>query len=570
MALDFTTLHKSAGMKMYRLLQRFGRKHKIEDMDYLLAGILREVEYGSARLSIEGKRMRILGDRGTTMSPDKMFDTPMVCGELGVNLFLILSQQPGAENLRILRYNVKNSEEYGYHFAVLRLHEGKDPEIIDPLQHLLGTIRFNDDGFLFMPKKGLPKKGTKKYLGRIEKACTYKTPVDIMDRDQIIRHVNFMNSPAGMFYFYADGQKLLEEDVPFSEASVVHSARTLEERLLLNVTLYPPGPLATHAMTVQRELYHEGAEMRHSDRILLHSRLDHVIPAEVFCTVTLPDYQVKTHPIPDSGKKGMCSISFLRMLTHEKQQELDDLVLDNMLDVLTSAAIMKKEYEEMSITLLDRIWDDVGFRLGGPNLEFTQLSARKVISTLQDVLREALPEELVDNKYHVTLSYELMSHLDSVKQKSAGGDHYDSALTNLILGVSLRSEQAHEKHSLDSYKSTYQHMNHLIDRAAKLAEIEVAKEGVCSGDDTKRLLACEYILRKLYKERSIPFTKPFRKFRHDEDIAPAVLRHLSCYGNLIQTSLDSLDRSPHFRRLADEYRSAYELMHEADGEFDDY
>ena len=178
------------------------------------------IDYGVANAVISGKRIRLLHE----MPTDRL---SMNCAEVGVNAFLIYHAFAGNDSMFLMRYN--DGHHPIDHFAVVNYDMGKDqpPTILDPLFGFSGRLEFTPNGFVHIPSNLLHLKSLPPEEQRFTRAIysdeevevnRIATPYTLMTVDDVMRHINYINSPLGFFDYFKNTQVLQKQTHMLTEA----------------------------------------------------------------------------------------------------------------------------------------------------------------------------------------------------------------------------------------------------------------------------------------------------------------------------------------------------------------
>ncbi|GEM_PF-5313885 len=313
-ALDFPESALSAARQQ---VIRWG--HKLDgDLEDLLFSVSMDLgnelsgfktAYGVEDAILSDTRLRLLDKVGFEK---QMFN----CGELGVNLFLIYIALGAEDRVRLLRFNPETETESS-HFGLLVYEEGfdKDPTLIDPLWERLGRVGLRGDGFIFSPINWLvfqdpDTKSLVDELTEVDKPKYIKTEMMVLSKEEVIRHVNYINSPLGFFDYFHDGQKIRCEKgkVPLVE----YTAKTTGEKLRVQATCSDP---LLDLFTFQREYTPLGDEMHQSDRVLLHFGYSWTNPTHILYDSADPENLRK---IGNEKKHGTAFIAYAKAAERSK------------------------------------------------------------------------------------------------------------------------------------------------------------------------------------------------------------------------------------------------------------
>ncbi|MBI4148614.1 hypothetical protein HY490_04955 [Candidatus Woesearchaeota archaeon] len=191
------------------------------------------VKYGVADAVMSGKRIRLMPDIISedphAIRHEHVAYKPMNCAEAGVNLLLVMSTLDATDSLRLMRYTTNLGSD---HFAVVDLFNEQEPWIFDPFMHLDGRVKFSKNGFIYYPLNYVYS-DSKKGLGPEDVPHHFKLSHDLLTIDDVVRHVNYINSPTGFLDYYATGQKIAEEDE--QHASYEVNVQTIDGLLGIHV-----------------------------------------------------------------------------------------------------------------------------------------------------------------------------------------------------------------------------------------------------------------------------------------------------------------------------------------------
>jgi len=213
-SVDFPEAAKQAALLLVQKWARGGGYSMGSDLETLLHSVecdlmnelgLWRMNYGVEDAIRAGTQVRLL-DQIDIKKPR------LNCSEVGVNLFLIYSALGAGDRVRLMRFNDGRESD---HFALLHYDRGfdHDPIILDPLWHKFGRMHFTSNGVVYTPNNLLPE-------NRIEGAQVndskeriqhfkYKD-ISFLTQEEVVRHVNFLNSPLGFFQYFGAGQKIKE------------------------------------------------------------------------------------------------------------------------------------------------------------------------------------------------------------------------------------------------------------------------------------------------------------------------------------------------------------------------
>lgn len=156
------------------------------------------MRYGVGDAILSGKRMRWLHEAGGRFS-----QAQFNCAETGANTFLLLAAAGLEDRLSIARVNNRNGNSD--HLLVL-CDDGHDqPYFLDPICSKFGRARIMREAFIYT--------FTDEYPDNAERSASwnaYKGVPLLLAKEDLIRHVNYSNSPLGFFDYFRDGQKIIE------------------------------------------------------------------------------------------------------------------------------------------------------------------------------------------------------------------------------------------------------------------------------------------------------------------------------------------------------------------------
>jgi hypothetical protein len=180
-----------------------------------------------------------------------------------------------------------------YHFAVIVYEDGieQEPKIIDPIFGLWGKIRFVDNGFIYLPGTYVDyQQLISKYPqfrswqslniqleAKEDFARLIKGDYEILTTDELIRHINYINSPLGFFDYYKNGQII--EKVSSGYVNMEFSAQTIDDKLIVRGIFTDLFPCE---FTFQRTYSRSDEGIRSADAKMLHLGYHWVRPLNVF------------------------------------------------------------------------------------------------------------------------------------------------------------------------------------------------------------------------------------------------------------------------------------------------
>jgi len=267
------------------------------------------IDYGVADAILSGKRIRLLNE----FTEENL---GMNCAEVGVNAFLIYSSFTDT-HMVLMRYNDGQPSD---HFAVLNYDSGLDemPTILDPLFGFSGRANFTADGFIHIPinllnirSKNLPAKEEQReisyHLDEEDMEKRIVTRPIFMSIDDVMRHINYVNSPLGFFDYFRRGQKIMSEKKS-GISEIEFNAKMIGDCLRISAThdsLFPD------LVTFQRD-YHidkEGA-LQFADRRILHMGYRWVEPQSVVYT----ESRGSSHMMHPNGNRKYSNHFFLYLI----------------------------------------------------------------------------------------------------------------------------------------------------------------------------------------------------------------------------------------------------------------
>lgn len=249
------------------------------------------IDYGVADAILSGKYIRLLHEI-------KNSKFRMNCAEVGVNGFLLYTAFNPENHVLMMRYNDGQPSD---HFAILDydMGDGQPPIIIDPLFHFSGRVVFTNDGFTYFPinlwkfQNGeLTEQDYKELLdGKKEEQKHIVTRPLFLSVDEVMRHINYINSPLGFFDFFRRGQKLTSQKD--GQVEIDFNARTLDECLVVYAVCDDMFPVL---LTLERLFYiGRQGEMAIRDKRMLHTGYNWVRPKNIIYVETKGGMQV-VHP----------------------------------------------------------------------------------------------------------------------------------------------------------------------------------------------------------------------------------------------------------------------------------
>ncbi len=302
--MDFPPAAKEAARKLVQQWELDSRplEEIIAELGDWMSGEFSErgINYGTEDNLLLGIRLRLLDQMGG--------DRPRSnCGEVGLNLFLILDTLGAGDKLKMLRFRERTPSD---HFAVLYFDRGFDDMAvyIDPLWNRSGRVRLTKEGFHFFNDswaklRGYPDTGQTHELieGDFQpepvRGKRVKAEAVLWDKETLLRHMNYMNSTLGFLDYFRDGQKI--KPVNDVHRSVEFDAQTEGDCLAIRAVC-SNGDL--DMFTIERKFFPDGAV---SDRTLLHLNYAWTHPSNVFCMDG--EYRGMS-----ADKVGMAMIAYLR------------------------------------------------------------------------------------------------------------------------------------------------------------------------------------------------------------------------------------------------------------------
>src|SRR3989338_8868923 len=250
----------------------------LEEVECALPNNLAHISYGVEDAINSGVRLRLLDQ--IDIRKEKLN-----CAEVGLNVFLIYCALGLENQIRLMRFNDNQRVSRRApidHFAVLNYDQGLEssPWIVDPLIHKFGRIVFSEEGFVYHSTNSINRSEDpdrfKERLHPEDKPRLLKTETILLTKDEVIRHIHFINSPLGFLRYYEDGQRIKSEEL--HPQLLEYTVKVSGESLILKVTCFDK---SADSFTFQRTYNLEDCILAFQDKIFVHTQLNWVDPAHV-------------------------------------------------------------------------------------------------------------------------------------------------------------------------------------------------------------------------------------------------------------------------------------------------
>jgi hypothetical protein len=236
------------------------------------------------------------------------------------------------------------------HLALV-IGDGPRYRFIDPLQRRNGEVSPVPVGIYYYPENR--RVDDESCWGNEELPELLKTPWGLLTIDDVMRHIEYLDSPSGFFEYYADGQMIFchEKDA----ARVGFSAQVVDGALDVRVTFGDPMPLL---FTYGRTFSLRDGRLSYKDRKLLHAGHSWVTPNDILYTED--DTGCAFGGFSGTPRDGAEIIAYLRHVAHgtfSKQEliahhgvlckRMDGLIAE--LDLLNAA--LEREHGRVSLSM---------------------------------------------------------------------------------------------------------------------------------------------------------------------------------------------------------------------------
>jgi len=324
--LNFPETAKSAAIEQVKKWHHDPDKDKISGIECDLANEFGEgeISYGIEDALLSGKRIRLLDDIGITNKKK------LNCGEVGINVFLIYSALGLSKEIKLLRYN---SDHESDHFAVLHYDQGfeEDPWIVDPLWGFFGRIKLLKDGFIYYPTNWLNDKENQKPKGEtitltfnfgeeesVSLPRKIKAEYMFLSQEDVIRHVNYINSPLGFFDYLKTGQKIRCEKK--NVYTTDFTTKTIDDTLKVWINLYDN---AIDLFTIERTYSIKNNNLVHKDKHMLNLNFNWVEPNQIIYEIT--EGKETLHRLNKKSPEAMAFVAYARAAMQSKDYNLFEL-----------------------------------------------------------------------------------------------------------------------------------------------------------------------------------------------------------------------------------------------------
>lgn len=318
-ALDFPSEAIEAGLKLAESWTHGedSLEQRIGDIETEISTLFNKANYGVQDAVMSGTRLRLLHQMD--IKKDKVN-----CGEAGINLFLLYSAL-GFENIKLMRFRESFDSD---HFALIYDDRGNLPVLLDPLFQRSGRVKITEKGFVYYPWNWLNHKEDPRLIleTKDDKPKKVRCNPILLDKDDIIRHVNYINSSLGFLDYFTDGQRL-REDVEL-ELITEYNIKIVDDKLRVQAVFYDK---TIEFFTFQRVYYFERDELRFSDKILIHLHNSWVDPKNVIYSSDVQFLDEQVHDV-DSSKTSIAFIAYIRALKNgffSSEKERGELVQEH-------------------------------------------------------------------------------------------------------------------------------------------------------------------------------------------------------------------------------------------------